>query len=209
MKKYSPAQINSLGLARARKQEADRITWRNTLYSTGVALLPFPLADAVILMALQVEMLRDIARLYEVEFKENLTVSLIGTLAGFAGTAALIKAIPGLGYLLGGAAAVATAGAGTYATGKVFTHHFSQGGTLLDFDPVKSREFFQREFEAGQRLVSDEINEVKETAGKERKVLFGGLLSGKKQQREETERQELKQIQEELRAAVAELKGLI
>ncbi|MCO6487099.1 MAG: hypothetical protein J5I98_01715 [Phaeodactylibacter sp.] len=66
----------------------------NTFYSAGIALLPFPLVAAAALLVLQIEMLRAIARLYEVEFRENLTVSLIRTLAGFAGTAALIKAIP-------------------------------------------------------------------------------------------------------------------
>lgn len=66
----------------------------NTFYSAGIALLPFPLVAAAALLVLQIEMLRAIARLYEVEFRENLTVSLIRTLAGFAGTAALTKAIP-------------------------------------------------------------------------------------------------------------------
>lgn len=199
----------SLNLERARKQEADRIILRNIFYSAGIALLPFPLVDAVVLMVLQIEMLRAIAGVYELEFKENLAASLIGSLAGYAGAAGLVKAVPGLGALLGGTAAAVTAAAGTYATGKVFTHHFAQGGTLLDFDPVRSREFFQREFEAGRRLVADEITEMKEEAGKERRALFGGLLSGKKQQREKTERQELRRIQEELRAAVAELKEII
>lgn len=59
-------------------------------------------------------------------------------------------AFPGMGALLGGATTVVTAAAGTYATGMVFTHHFEQGGTLLDFDPVKSRAFFQREFDVGE-----------------------------------------------------------
>ena len=204
MKEDIPARAAALDVAKARKQAAHRITQRNTLYSAGIGLLPFPVVDAAVLLALQLSMLRSIAHLYKADFKENLAKSLIGSLAGFAGVVGLVKVIPGLGTLLGGTTMAVTAAAGTYATGKVFTHHFDQGGTLLDFDPVKSREFFQQEFEAGQRFVSADVNEVNEEARKEIKGFFG-----KKQWREETELQELKRIQEELRAAVAELKGLI
>lgn len=199
----------SLGLALARKRAAHRIARRNTLYSAGVGLLPFPVADAVVLLALQLHMLRSIARLYRVDFRKNLAQSLIGSLAGYVGAAGLIKAIPGLGALLGGTATAVTAAASTYATGKVFTHHFDQGGTLLDFDPVKSREFFHREFEAGRRLVAADVNEVEEEARKGRKGFLDSLSSGRKQRREETERQDLRRMQEELRGAIAELKGLI
>lgn len=98
-----------------------------------------------------------------------------------------------------------TAAAGTYATGKVFTYHFSQGGTLLDFDPVKSREFFQQEFESGQRFVAD-LSEVEEEVKKKQKGFFGGLFANEKQLREEAERWELMHAHLELGAAIAELR---
>ncbi|MCO6487100.1 MAG: hypothetical protein J5I98_01720 [Phaeodactylibacter sp.] len=47
-----------------------------------------------------------------------------------------------------------TAAVGTYATGKVFTHHFDQGGTMLDFDPAQFRDVFRRESEKGKALVA-------------------------------------------------------
>ncbi|MCB9348861.1 MAG: DUF697 domain-containing protein [Lewinellaceae bacterium] len=206
MKEDIPAKAAALDVAKARKEAAHRITQRNTLYSAGVALLPFPVVDAAVLLALQLHMLRSIARLYQVDFRENLAKSLVGSLAGFVGTAGLFKAIPGLGTLLGGATTAAVAAAGTYATGKVFTHHFDQGGTLLDFDPVKSRAFFQKEFEAGRKLVVADVNEVEEAARQERKGPFSGLFSSQQQQ---AERQELRRIQGELKAAIAELRGMM
>jgi uncharacterized protein (DUF697 family) len=187
------------------KQEADRITKRRTLYAAGAGLLPFPVIDAAILLGIQITMIRSISKLYNVEFKENLVKSIIGSLVGSIGTAGVMKAIPGLGTILGSLTTSATAAAATYALGKVFTHHFDQGGTLLDFDPVKSREYFEKEFEAGRIFVSD-VTEVEKEVENEKKGAFGNLFGGKKKKEQEAERQELIQTNKELLAAVAQLR---
>jgi len=49
------------------KKQADAITNRRTLYAAGVGLLPFPLIDVAALLGIQVVMIRDIAKIYEVE----------------------------------------------------------------------------------------------------------------------------------------------
>ena len=189
------------------KQEADRITKRRTLYAAGAGLLPFPLIDAAILLGIQVTMIRSISKLYNVEFRENLVKPIIGSLAGSVGVAGVMKAIPGLGTILGSLTTSATAAAATYALGKVFTQHFDQGGTLLDFDPVKSREFFEKEFEAGRMFVSDftEVEQEVEKGKKEKKGITD-LFTSKKKKQEEAERQELIQVNKELMAAVTQLK---
>lgn len=189
------------------KQEADRITKRRTLYAAGAGLLPFPVIDAAILLGIQITMIRSIAKLYKVEFKENLVKSIIGSLVGSVGTAGVMKAIPGLGTILGSLTTSATAAAATYAVGKVFTQHFDQGGTLLDFNPVKSREFFEKEFEAGRMFVSD-VSEVEREVEKEKKEKkgIGEIFTSKKKKQKEAERQELIQVNKELMEAVAQLK---
>lgn len=53
------------------------------------------------------------------------------------------------------------------------------------------------------------MDEVKEELRKEKHSFFAGLFSSRKKRRRKTERQDLKRIQEELRAAVTELKGLL
>ncbi|MCB9048815.1 MAG: DUF697 domain-containing protein [Lewinellaceae bacterium] len=190
------------------KRAADRITVRNTLFAAGAGLIPFPAIDAAILLGIQLNMIRSIANAYHVEFKENLVKSIIGSLIGSIGAAGVMKAIPGLGTILGGLTTSATAAAATYALGKVFTQHFDQGGTLLDFDPVKSREFFEKEFEAGRMFVSD-VTEVEEEVKKEKKGMFDNLFSGKKKQQEEAEREELIKANKELMGAIEELKEQI
>jgi len=140
------------------KKQADAITNRRTLYAAGVGLLPFPLIDIAALLGIQVVMIRDIAKVYDVDFMEQPVQSLITTLVGDLGAVGVVsgvKTIPVIGSYIGGFTLSITGAAATYALGKVFTQHFDQGGTLLTFDPVKSRKYFQQAFEEGKLYVED------------------------------------------------------
>ena len=103
-------------------------------------------------------MIRDIANVYGVDFKEKPVRSIITTLVGDLGAIGVmsgVKAIPVLGSFIGGFTTSLTGAAATYGLGKVFTQHFDQGGTLLNFDPVESRKYFQEAFEEGKLYVED------------------------------------------------------
>jgi lipoate-protein ligase A len=62
----------------------------------------------------------------------------------------------------------AIGGAATYAIGRVFIQHFESGGTFLDFNPEKVREYFKEQFERGKGVASELENteEVKTEAQK-------------------------------------------
>ena len=150
---------------REARTEAAKITNRRTLYAAGIGLIPFPIVDAALVVGVQVWMIRDIAKVYGVEFKEQLVKSAITTLIGNLGVVGSIKLIPGLGSVIGGFTTALAAGAATFALGKVFTQHFSQGGTLLNFDPVSSQAYFQQAFEEGKLVVSD-LKEVEKDSKK-------------------------------------------
>lgn len=140
------------------KNQANAITNRRTLYAAGIGLIPFPLVDVAAILGVQVVMIRDIANVYDVDFKEKPVRSIIATLVGDLGAIGVmsgVKAIPVLGTFIGGFTTSLTGAAATFALGKVFTQHFDQGGTLLNFDPVKSRKYFQEAFEEGQLYVED------------------------------------------------------
>jgi len=139
-----------------RIQEANRITNRKTIYAAGAGLIPFPIVDTAALLGVQLTMIQSIANLYDIEFKQHIAKSLIGSLLGSIGSVGLIKIIPGLGTVVGGATASVAGATATYALGRVFTQHFDQGGTLLDFDPISSREYFQKEYEEGQLFISEQ-----------------------------------------------------
>ena len=138
-----------------RREEAHKITVRRTLYAAGAGLIPISIVDAAAILGIQALMIRDIAQIYEVSFREQRVKSLITALVGDVAAVGLFKIVPGLGSFFGGASAAAAGAAATYALGEVFTQHFDQGGTLEDFDPIKSREFFKKEFERGKEVVAN------------------------------------------------------
>jgi hypothetical protein len=55
----------------------------------------------------------------------------------------------------GGISVAALSFATTYAVGNLFIQHFESGGTLLDFDPAKTREYFATQFKQGQMLATE------------------------------------------------------
>lgn len=154
-----------------RIKEANKITKRKTIYAAGAGLIPFPIVDTATLLGVQLTMIQSIANLYKIEFKEHIAKSLIGSLMGSITSVGLIKIIPGIGSMLGGVTASVAGATSTYALGRVFTQHFDQGGTLLDFDPISSREYFQKEYEEGRLFVNQqnliEQNEVNDTSNDE------------------------------------------
>lgn len=170
--------------------EATKLIRRKTLYAAGAGLLPFPVIDAALLLGIQLTMIRSISNLYRVEFKENLVKSIIGSLVGTVGTTGVIKAIPGLGTILGGLTTATAGAAATYALGRVFAQHFDQGGTLLNFDPEKTRHFFEKEFEAGRMFVSD-VSEVENQVENEKKGIFSNLFKNKKSEEHEALKKEM------------------
>lgn len=142
------------------KKAAQKIIRRHMLFSAGLGFIPFPIIDAAAILGNQVLMINDLSDLYEVPFKKHLVKSFIGSLASNLGTIGFVKVIPGLGSFLGGATVSAGATAATYALGKIFVQHFDQGGTLLNFDPVKSRKYFQQLHEEG-KVAAQSLQEEK------------------------------------------------
>jgi hypothetical protein len=46
----------------------------------------------------------------------------------------------------------------TYAIGRVFVQHYEMGGTLLDFDPDKTKAFFAEQFRVGKEYVAQKVS---------------------------------------------------
>jgi len=137
---------------------ANKIIKNYVIWSSGTALIPVPILDMAAVTAVQVKMLKRLCDYYGMEFSNQRGKALIASLIGgfHAGLIAgsLLKAVPVLG--LAGAVAsttVATA-ALTYAVGKVFVYHFEAGGTLLDFNPARLREYFDKKFSEGKKAAS-------------------------------------------------------
>jgi uncharacterized protein (DUF697 family) len=136
----------------AKEAEAERIVNSFMGWSVGAGMIPLPLADLAALGAVQLTMLDQLSTLYGVEFKKNLVKPIIGALVGTGGSmllavpaASLLKVIPIVGPLAALLTEPGLAAASTYALGKVFIQHFESGGTFLDFDPNKVREYYKEQ----------------------------------------------------------------
>lgn len=136
-----------------RRQKAQEVTERSAAYAAGAGLIPVPIVDVAALSRVQVVLIRDICRIYEVDFKEHRLRTRIVALLSDVAALGTLKTIPVLGALFAGVTTAAIGAASTYALGMVFIEHFEQGGTLLDFDPAPFREAFQKEFGKGKEVV--------------------------------------------------------
>jgi uncharacterized protein (DUF697 family) len=127
-------------------------------WSAAGGLLPLPGFDVVAILAAQLKMLSEIAKVYEVPFRRDIAKELIGTLVGSVLTVTVaqasgsaIKAVPVVGQIAGMVWQPALAAATTWALAKVFIQHFESGGTFLDFHPETVKNYFQEQFDAARR----------------------------------------------------------
>src|SRR5687768_17870043 len=115
-----------------RELNALNIVNRHSLYAGGLGLIPLPVVDIVGTMAVQVHMLSELSKHYDIPFAESRVKGIITALIGgvvptglAAGIVApLLGALPIVGGLLSTFALPATQGAVTLAIGKVFIQHF-------------------------------------------------------------------------------------
>lgn len=148
-----------------RGKHADTIIRNHVIWSMGAGLIPVLVADIFAVSALQLDMIRQMCRVYDVDFSETqgkaIVTSLTSSTLARIGAGSLVKIIPGVGSLIGGATVSIFAGASTYALGEVFKKHFESGGTILDFDPARLRKYYKEKFEKGKSVAKEWQEEAK------------------------------------------------
>ncbi len=154
-----------------KNQTVHEIVKNHMWYSMGAGLIPIPIVDLAAVGGVQLRMINELSKVYEVPFSENRGKAVLASLLGFLVPAGItygvlrqaLKAVPGLGSLAGGLSLAASSGAATYAVGRVFISHFESGGTFLTFDPEKVKAYFLAQFEEGRKLADvlkkDEVTE--------------------------------------------------
>lgn len=145
-----------------REAQAHDIVSNHAWWAGALNLIPTPFVGTIANTAIHLKMLKSLSDHYGVEFTEDLgkklIASLIGGIVPSATTEAarsLLRFIPVVGPVLGVVVLPSLSGATTYAIGEVFIQHFESGGTLLDFDPSKMRDFFAEQYEKGKSVVSN------------------------------------------------------
>jgi uncharacterized protein (DUF697 family) len=130
---------------------ATEIVKRYSLYAGGAGLIPMPWVDFAAVAGIELKMLSEIAKVYDVPFEKDrvrpIVSAIIGgyatTSLGYGAGGSLLKSVPVIGSLLGVVAVPGFAAGLTWAIGKVFITHFASGGTFLDFDPDQVAAFYK------------------------------------------------------------------
>lgn len=140
-------------------RHAESVIRNHMLLAMGVGFIPLPFMDVVAAGAVQLDMIRQLCKVYNVEFKENQGKAVVSALTTSIltkmGVRSALKLIPGIGTIIGGVALSVFNGASTYALGEVFRKHFDLGGTILDFDVERVRKTYKEKFEKGKTVVED------------------------------------------------------
>jgi len=137
-----------------RHETAAKLVDRFSVWSGVAGLIPLPFVDVLAVGGLQVQMLRRVSQIYDVQFSENRGKALIASLAGTMipvtsgmGAASALKSVPLLGMVASAFVMPVLSAGATYAIGKAFIQHFESGGTLLDFNPPDYKEFIKSQKE--------------------------------------------------------------
>ena len=106
---------------------ANGVIRSHMMWSMVAGLIPVPVADFFAVSAIQLDMVRQLCKIYEVDYKETelkaVVSSLVGSVMAKAGARAL-KFIPGIGSVIGGVTMAVLSGGSSYALGEVFKKHF-------------------------------------------------------------------------------------
>src|ERR1700687_3315101 len=137
-----------------RDQVAAKLVDRFAIWSGVAGLVPIPVVDVLAVGGLQLQMLRRLSQIYDVQFSENRGKALIASIAGTMipvtsgmGAASALKGVPILGMIASAFVMPVLSAGATYAIGKAFVQHFESGGTLLDFNPPDYKEFIKAQKE--------------------------------------------------------------
>lgn len=144
-------------MSKENKNEANEIIKNHVIWSMGAGLIPIPFADLLAVTGIQLDMIRQLCHLSDIDFKDTRGKAIVSALSG-SGMARMgagaVKFIPGIGSVVGGVTMSVLSGATTFALGKVFQTHFETGGTLLDFDTERLKKKYDEWFEKGKEYAA-------------------------------------------------------
>jgi len=152
-----------------RSKHAESIIRNHIIFSMGAGMIPVPVVDIFAVSASQLDMIRQLCKVYDQDFLETQGKAIVSSLTTATlariGAGSLAKMIPFVGSFVGGVTNAALAGASTYALGQVFKIHFETGGTILDFDTNRLKKLYNEQFEKGKK-VAEELRKQQEAKKK-------------------------------------------
>ena len=148
----------------SKRRQAEKIVKEHVMWALGAGLVPIPLVDIAAVTVVQLDMLKQLCRLYGKDYSDSegkvlLSAMTGGTLARIGASA--LKSLPGIGTLLGGVSMTIMSGASTYAVARVAMMHFETGGDFFNFDLDSAKRVYEEEFEKGKEFASNLEKEKK------------------------------------------------
>ncbi len=150
-----------------KEEQVDKIITNHVLYAVGLGIIPIPLLDIAGVTATQLDMISQIGAVHGKKFSDISGKSFIASTAGATAArfgASFIKAIPGIGSVIGGLSMSIMSGASTYAIGQVVHRFFRDGLELEDIDADLAKSIYKEEFEKGKQVAADLKKEEDEKA---------------------------------------------
>lgn len=141
-----------------KQAKASEIIRNHMGFSLGAALIPLPGVDLLAVSGVQLNMLRQLAKLYNVSFFDNLGKTVVSAIVGSSAArlgASIVKVIPGVGTIIGDLSMSILSGASTWALGRTVANHLHKGGTLEDLDLTKARKTYETDIEEGKKIVKE------------------------------------------------------
>ena len=144
-----------------RKEAADRLIRQYVVGASGAGFIYSPLINALAVAAMEVNMITDMAHIYDFPVPHKLIVykvliSLAFSIAPVYFSTQAFALASGF-TLVGYAAQVllmgSTGGVSVYAVGKVFQEHYESGGTFLSSNNSILRKYFKDRFAEGKKVV--------------------------------------------------------
>lgn len=152
-----------------RSEAADATIKKHVVYSMMSGAIPIPVVDLAAATAVQLDMLKDLAKVYDVPlnarsakaFVLSITTALAGRALGrFAASA--VKIIPGVGWAAGGVAQAGATGASTYAVGTLFKRLFCESRDFEELDVAAVKGEVQSYYEEGKAVAESLKDAVKD-----------------------------------------------
>jgi uncharacterized protein (DUF697 family) len=138
---------------------------RHSAYgATALGIVPIQGVDFVGVTAIQLNLVRQLSKLYGVPFKEGLARKLIAAVVGGAVPAVLaspvssvLRKIPLIGLPLCVATSPALNGWSTYAVGQMFAKHFMRGGSFEKINAATMKRDFTQAYSNAREWLGDKI----------------------------------------------------
>lgn len=155
-------------------EKAYSIIKEHTYWAVATGMLPIPLLDIAAVTAVQLDMLKQLATFYEIDYSEvqgkswisSLTAATMSSVLARVGASA-IKTIPFVGSVIGMSAMAVLSGASTYAVGQVFARHFEDGGSFLDFNSEDFKQVYEDMMSEGKEFAKDFTDKFKSEVKKD------------------------------------------